>query len=119
MNYDRIHTVLNFKSKNNSCYYKVKKKIYIADQDITIYKGANLYSMHIDSGVKNKIYLSVMYPEFPEEPVNSEDVIEGIVSIDFQEIISLLIADKIEALYTNNDKRDKEIYNLIGKAKIN
>ena len=112
MDYRRLLTVLQFKSKQNSCYYKVLRDVIIKKQNITIYKGAFLYNVNIPTTMKNEIYLSILY-ETDENNIIDNNRKEGLFIIDFQELISLLIADKIKAYYTNNKAEDKEIKKII------
>lgn len=112
MDYKRLLTVLEFKSTQNSCYYKVINEIEIKKQKLAIYKGAMLLNVNIPSGIENEIYLSILY-ENPENEQLITNRKEGIFLIDFQELTSLLIAGKIKAYYTNNNIEDKEIKKLI------
>ena len=117
MNFKRLITVLQFKTKQNSCYYIVKEDFDFKEQDFKIYKGAMLINSSISTYDSDKLFLSVLYKVKPiGSAITIIDAGEGLIELSYKDLASLLIADRIEAYYVDRNEPDIEIKELIGKT---
>jgi hypothetical protein len=116
MNFTRLLTVLKFKTKQNSCYYIVKEDVELNNQDFKIYKGAMLLNVNLTPSIPEHLYLSVMYKVKPiGSAITIADAGEGLIQLEYKDLASLLIADRIEAYYVDRSEPDKEIAELIDR----
>lgn len=118
MNLNRLVTVLKFKQKQNSVYFIIKDKIDIVDIDITLYKGGMLVYTLLPTDNDNEVFMSVLYKAKPLDSsiLYETDIEEGLVKVTYENLASLLIVGKIDAFYTDRNKKDEEIYRLLKES---
>jgi hypothetical protein len=115
MNFKRLITVLQFKTKQNSCYYIVKEDFDFKEQDFKIYKGAMLINSSISTYDSDKLFLSVLYKVKPiGSAITIADAGEGLIQLEYKDLASLLVAGRIDAYYVDKNEQDQEILELIG-----
>jgi len=105
--------ILKEKVITNTTYY-----IVISDfshDNFNVYKRAMLIPS-ILGGESDNIVLSVIYKVLPKD-VSTVETIEGIINISYSDLASLLIADKIAPRYTEINKADKDIEDLVNIIK--
>lgn len=116
MNFKRLITTLQFKTKQNSCYYIVKEDFEFKEQDFKIYKGAMLINSNISTTDNDTLFLSVLYKVKPiDSAVTIVDANEGLIMLEYKDLTSLLIAGRIQAYYVDKNEPDQEIMELIGQ----
>lgn len=100
--------ILKFKSNGNKCYFIVNKDIQHSEIDFLLYKGATLLFSNLDNEYDNDFFsFCTIYRNKKE---NGE---EGLITFNIKLLEQLLSNGSITALYTSNNKPDKEIYALI------
>lgn len=118
MNLNRLITVLKFKQKQNSTYFIIKDKIDIANVDITLYKGGMLLYTLLPTDNDNEVFMSILYKTKPlDSSISYENIVEeGLIKLTYENLASLLITEKIDAFYTDRNKKDEEIYRLLKES---
>jgi hypothetical protein len=118
--FKRLITILQFKTKQNSCYYIVKEDFEFKEQDFKIYKGAMLINSNISTYNNDTLFLSVLYKVKPVgSAISIIDVDEGLIKLEYRDLASLLVAGRIQAYYVDKNEPDREIFELInGQVKI-
>jgi hypothetical protein len=107
---------LQFKTKQNGCYYIVKEDFEFREQDFKIYKGAMLINSNISTYDNDTLFLSVLYKVKPlGSAITIVDAGEGLIKLEYKDLASLLIADRIQAYYVDKNEPDQEILELIDK----
>lgn len=108
----RLKTVLKFKKKQNSCYFIIKRDLNVKDYKVN--EGGMFMFTDIPSDKEDYIYMVLLYKT---KPLNSEITItnedEGLIHLSYDDLIILLVGNKIEAFYTDKNLPDSEIGNLI------
>lgn len=118
MNLNRLVTILKFKKNQNSTYFIVKDKIDVADIDFTIYKGGMLVYTSLPTENDNEVFMSLLYKTKPlDSSISYENEIEeGLIKMTYEDLACLIVVGKIDAFYTDRNKRDEEIYRLIKES---
>lgn len=115
-NLTKLISILKFKKNQNSCYFIIKNSFNVDDFDI--YEGGMLLFSDIPTSEKDYIFMNIIYKI---KTINSEITIndsnEGLIKLKYKDLVSLLISNKIEAFYSDRNKIDSEIKNLINNYK--
>jgi hypothetical protein len=114
LNYDRLIAALKFKQQRNSTYFIVKSDFTIQDQNIKIYKGGMLLFSDIPAENDQHLFMHIIYKVKPlssDISITADD--EGLIKMKYIDLASLIIAEKIEARYTDVNNIDREIYDII------
>ena len=116
--FNKLMAILKFKFTRNAIYFLVKETFNVKESKI--YKGASLIYMRIAGTEYENLYMSIVYKTKPlvsADDIVENEVAEGIFKISYQNLIGLLLADKIVAYYTEKNSQDREIANLLNQYK--
>lgn len=108
MDVKKILSLLKFKTNYNKTYFIVNKDIIIEEQDIKIYKGAILINSGLFDDI-NETSFSVIYHVKPIGVTKVENIKEGVIVISFQELLALIISNKIVPFLVDTNNTDMEI----------
>ena len=105
--------ILKEKVKTNTTYYIVTSDF--SHDNFKVYDRAMLIPS-ILGGESENVVLSVIYKVLPKD-ITIVETIEGIINISYSDLASFLIPDKIAPRYTEINKADKDIEDLVNIIK--